>query len=58
MGQGLPYCHGYPGHHAGMDAMGFCPYLRGHPGPAALSGKTLGFMVSDLHSAMLDAADQ
>lgn len=57
MGQGHPYCHGYPGHHAGMEAMGSCPYLQGHPGPAAMSGKTLGVMVSDLPSAMLDEAN-
>jgi serine protease Do len=40
-----------------MPGHGGCPYMHGAQADAAAGGKTLGVMVSDLPSAMLDEAD-
>lgn len=50
-GPGQPYCQ-HPGHPHGWGSP-YCPH--GH-GPAAMPGKSLGVLVSDLPNAMLDAA--
>jgi len=53
-GPGHPYCD-RPGHPYGWGSPN-CPYGQGMPGPAAMPGKALGVLVSDLPNAMLDAA--
>lgn len=52
-GMGHGYCQNHPpGGHGGDH----CPLMQERAGPGPMGGKTLGVLVSDLPSAMLDAA--